>query len=46
MDNVVRQRIKYLIEHGEPYPAGRADNRILWAIIVLEVLDLAVHILW
>jgi hypothetical protein len=46
MDDVVKQRIKYLIEHGEVYPLKsecRAESRKIWLVIgalaVLQAID-------
>lgn len=44
MDDVIRQRIKYLVEHGEVYPTKQETSvqyRRIWiAITVLGLLQL------
>lgn len=49
-EELVRQRIKYLIEHGELYPGAnrRRYRQVVCALVVVIVLQLAViaeHIL-
>ena len=44
MNDVVRQRIKYLVEHGELYPTDeQRENRKIWimlgALALLQVFD-------
>lgn len=49
MEDTLRQRIKYLIEHGELYPVEKPAERNLFikaviVILVLQVIDIAVSI--
>jgi hypothetical protein len=41
-EEVVRQRIKFLVEHGELYPQQEQrahDKRISWAVLALLALN-------
>lgn len=47
MDDVIRQRIKYLVEHGELYPtsdAHKEHRRVWFAISALALLQIIVLI--
>ena len=51
MDDVIRQRIKYLVEHGELYPASDAqsEHKKIWlaisALTALQFIELVVDLL-
>lgn len=50
VEQAVRQRIKYLIEHGELYPQEKPLERrlglaLLGTIAILQIIDLALKIM-
>jgi hypothetical protein len=50
MEDAIRQRIKYLVEHGELYPTEKPLERaiavrLMGAMVVLQLVDVVVTIL-
>lgn len=47
MENAIRQRIKYVIEHGEVYPGRpecRRETRRLWYVVIaLQVVAIVLN---
>ena len=41
-DETIRQRIKYLVEHGELYPVERPPERDLFLRVIAVILSLQV----